>query len=254
LPSDKDDFSIYSPGAVFYSLPGHTAFPVRLTLDIFLQCGEYLQAMGIRRPYRLFDPCCGGAYHLAVLTYQHPGAFLSITASDIDADAVALAERNLSLLTSDGLDRREVQIREMASRFGKASHQTALEQVQRLRALQASLTPIPRLHTFQADAFDSVQLAEGLGENFVDLVMTDIPYGWKSNWILNSGRRLDDPPAVGMLEALLPLLSPGAVVAVAADKEQSLAHNSFRRLKRMKIGKRQVVFLTPDLSYNDSKS
>jgi hypothetical protein len=48
--------------------------------------------------------------------------------------------------------------------------------------------------------------------------------------------------------------APGAVVAVAADKEQSLAHNSFRRLKRMKIGKRQVVFLTPDLSYNDSKS
>jgi hypothetical protein len=47
-----------------------------------------------------------------------------------------------------------------------------------------------------------------------------------------------------MLDALLPNLDPGTVLALAADKSQKIAHEGYRRLERFQIGKRQVTLLT----------
>jgi hypothetical protein len=48
-----------------------------------------------------------------------------------------------------------------------------------------------------------------------------------------------------MLEALLSVITPATIVTVAADKKQSLAHPAYRRLGRLQIGDRHVVWLTP---------
>jgi len=50
-------------------------------------------------------------------------------------------------------------------------------------------------------------------------------------------------PAGRMLEALLSVISPSTVIAIAADKQQSLAHPAYRRLGRFQLGDRHVVWL-----------
>jgi hypothetical protein len=47
-----------------------------------------------------------------------------------------------------------------------------------------------------------------------------------------------------MLTALLPLLAADAVVAVAADKGQTIAHEAYQRLDKFRVGKRQVAILS----------
>jgi hypothetical protein len=48
-----------------------------------------------------------------------------------------------------------------------------------------------------------------------------------------------------MLEALLPLLNSGAVLAIATDKKQKVAHPKYARLERFQLGKRRIFFLQP---------
>jgi hypothetical protein len=48
-----------------------------------------------------------------------------------------------------------------------------------------------------------------------------------------------------MLQALHPLLRPGAVVAIAADKGQKAQLASYQRLAHFQIGKRRIFILTP---------
>ena len=240
---DRLDYSLFAPGGAFSGQPGQPAFPVRLASEVFQHCAHLLSAGSRLGPYHLYDPCCGGAYHLSVLGYLFPNAFASISASDIDPESVVLAERNLSLLTAEGLNRREAQILALYEQYGKASHVAGITQVDALRRRLGQWTQPPRLHTFQADALRPQQILEGLNGLRPDLVFSDIPYGWKSNWVLE-----DDADGVSsawrMLEALKPCLAPGALVAVAAGKDQAIKHEGYRQERKIKIGLRQVVILS----------
>src|SRR5512146_2476527 len=96
---EQQDYSDFSSGRVFYSLPGHPAFPVRLGSEIFQRCIAYRKAIhGNSAPCTLYDPCCGAAYHLSVLAYLHGESIREVIVSDIDKKAVELARRNLRLL------------------------------------------------------------------------------------------------------------------------------------------------------------
>src|SRR4026209_1860119 len=93
---DQLDYSDFTSGRVFYSLPGYPAFPVRLASEIFQRC------IAIRKttyndltPCTLYDPCCGAAYHLCILACLHGEHIREIICSDVDEKAVALAKRNL---------------------------------------------------------------------------------------------------------------------------------------------------------------
>ena len=67
------DYSDYSSGRVLYSQPGAPAFPVRLASEIFQRARHILGAdrPGAERRLALFDPVCGGAYHLTTLGFLH---------------------------------------------------------------------------------------------------------------------------------------------------------------------------------------
>ena len=240
---DRPDYSLFAPGGAFSGQPGQPAFPVRLAGEVYQHCARLLAANGRPGPYHLYDPCCGGAYHLSVLGYLFPNAFAGISASDIDPASVDLAERNLSLLTKEGLARREAQIHALFEQYGKPSHAAALAQVDALRRLLGEWAQPPTLHTFQADALQPEQIQAGLNGMRPDLVFSDIPYGWKSNWVVE-----DDAdgatPVWRMLEALKPCLAPGALIAVAAGKDQMVRHEGYRQVKKIKIGLRQVVIFT----------
>ncbi len=109
-----ESYEMYAAGGVFYSAPGLTAFPVRLAVEIFRRCQAIRAAQGAQGPAVVYDPCCGGAYHLATMAYFNWDQIAGIYGSDIDEDALGVATRNLSLLTLDGMDRRIAELTEPA--------------------------------------------------------------------------------------------------------------------------------------------
>ncbi len=226
-------------GCVFYSLPGHPAFPVRLASEIYQRCLAHRGKPDI--PCTLFDPCCGAAYHLSVVAYLHWDSVCRVICSDIDEKAVQLAERNLGLLTPVGMERRSREIAAMLHLYGKTSHREALESINRLMQQVTCLSAVRPIQTrvFRANATDAAGLRGGLQDAPVDVVFTDVPYGQHSRW---EGISASDP-VWSMLEALRQVLSQASIVAVAADKFQQIVHQAYRRLEKIRVGKRQVVIL-----------
>jgi 23S rRNA (guanine2535-N1)-methyltransferase len=243
---DRENYEIFAGGGVLYSLPGHTAFPVRLANEIFNRCIALWDPEGQSDPCTLYDPCCGGAYHLTTLAYLNWKRIKRIFASDIDKDALALAGRNLSLLSIDGLDRRIAELSVLVQQFGKSSHAASLGDATNLRQRQLEIAKDHAIetHLFRADATERAQVLTGIGNVKIDIVITDVPYGQRSHW--HSDRQATAPaidPIYLMLESLSTVLSSRAVVAVAATKRDSIAHPRYQRLRKFKLGKRQVAFL-----------
>jgi hypothetical protein len=240
--TERQNYADYAAGKVFYALPGHPAFPIRLASEIFQSCLATRKAHNATTPCTLYDPCCGGAYHLSTLAYLHWNAIHEIIGSDIDEDVLALAQRNLALLTLDGLDRRIEEISVMWAAYGKASHVEALESATTLRQKLKSVKTHPiKTRLFRADATDNQALSANLKEATVDIVMSDIPYGRLSEW--QEAASAPASPVWSMLDALRCVLTSNSVVAIASDKSQKIAHEHYRRVERFGVGKRHVTLL-----------
>jgi hypothetical protein len=239
--TERTNYEDLASGSVFYSLPGHPAFPVRLASEIYQRCLA-LRGQG-SSPCTIYDPCCGAAYHLCVIAYLHWDSVCRIICSDINSKAVQMAERNLGLLTPAGMERRAREISAMVHLYDKESHKGALESINRMQEQVNLLTAVRPILTsvFQANATQVSSLRQGLQDTFIDMVITDIPYGQHSQW-----ESTEIPnPAWAMLEALFEFLSPKSIVAIASDKQQKYAHEKYARVEKLQLGKRQVVFLRP---------
>jgi hypothetical protein len=243
---ERPDYSDLASGRVFYSLPGHPAFPIRLADEILQRCLARREANHVTGPCILYDPCCGAAYHLSVLAHLHRHSFREIIGSDIDQKAVRVAQQNLGLLSVDGLDKRIIEISKMFKQYGKESHKEALDSAHRLRNRISTLAGEYPLETrvFQASALDGDTLREHLKGITVDIAFADVPYGWHSQW-----RNLDDGELNNslwrMLNALLGILVPTSVVAVVSDKRQKASHEGYQRIEQFQIGKRRIALLKP---------
>jgi 23S rRNA (guanine2535-N1)-methyltransferase len=176
---ERRDFSGFASGAVLYSLPGTAAFPVRLVSELFQQCYSHLQQNDIgKKRVTIFDPCCGSAYHLAALGFLHPDKIEKIMCSDIDAKMVEVARKNLSLLSTKGMDERISELDTMHVKYKKESHQQALASAQKLKkSITSSLTTV-----CQQDNIFSTTAFENLKNVSVDIVFADIPYGNMVHW------------------------------------------------------------------------
>jgi 23S rRNA (guanine2535-N1)-methyltransferase len=240
-------YSDFASGRVFYSLPGHPAFPVRLASEIFQRCVTSRESIYKNStPCTLYDPCCGAAYHLSVLAYLHGEHIREVIGSDIDEKAVALARRNLELLSIAGLDKRISEISRMFELYNKDSHQDALKSTSILKNRLTALTEKYSLSTrvFQASATDSETISKNIKTETVDVVFTDVPYGQHSYWHEATSNKLLDPLG-SMLNGLIGILSPSSIVAIVSDKQQKASHKSFQRVEQFQIGKRRVVLLKP---------
>jgi 23S rRNA (guanine2535-N1)-methyltransferase len=243
--TEQQDYSDLSSGRVFYSLPDHPAFPIRLASEIFQRCIAFRREIyNISNPCTLYDPCCGAAYHLSVLGYLYRESIQEIIASDINERAVDLAAKNLGLLTATGMDQRIVEISSMLGQYGKDSHKAALESAQILKKKISSFDhehPI-KIKTFRANATDAKEILQNMNANSVDIVFTDIPYGEHSHW---EGAPEPSKPLHVMLDSLFGILSTSGVIAIASDKKQKVTHEGYQRLEQFQIGKRRVVILKP---------
>ena len=245
--SDQENYALYASGSVLYAVPGHPAFPIRLANEIFRRCMAYRKSWGVANRCVLFDPCCGSAYHLTTLAYFNWTDIAQIHASDIDADALSIAARNLSLLNLNGLERRIQELADMAQKFGKLSHATSLTHAGVLKQELASLVEDHNIQTrlFRADATDSQAVQAHWDGRAVDVVMTDVPYGRQSSWSFDTPPLETVDPVYALLDSLLPILQPDSVVAVTSAKKDKVRHERYKRLERFNVGKRQVALLRP---------
>ena len=231
------DYTDLASGRVFHSLSGHPAFPVRLASEILQRCQAIRVAGGGVGPGVLYDPCCGAGYALSVLAYLHREMFSEVIGSDVDERAMTLAAQNLSLLNPTGLDQRIAQLEQLLVAYGKPSHAEALTSAAALQERIIPFAPLP-VHAFCASATDTSAMAAGLRGSKADIVFADIPYGQHSQW-----QGAGDSPTQAMLTALMPLLSPVSVVAIASDKQQKITHAHYQRVEHFQLGKRRMVIL-----------
>jgi 23S rRNA (guanine2535-N1)-methyltransferase len=231
----RENYEDLSSGRVLYGQPGSTAFPVRIASEIFQRCAERLARLEAPPLYSLYDPCCGGGYLLTVLGFLHGADLQRIVGSDINAEAVVRARRNLSLLTAAGLERRLEELRGMAEEFGKPSHREAMESGARLRAGLTAAHERIQTDGFPFDITGREPLPERLRP--VDLVVSDLPYGRTTAW---KGASDAAEAAQALLGKIQAVLAPVAVVALVASKDQAVSHPDYRRVEVWTIGRRRV--------------
>jgi len=225
------NYEDYACGRVIVHRTGFPNFPVRLAGEIFMQC---MEIVGSDKAV-LYDPCCGGAYVLTVLGFLCGGHIEAIYASDISAEAVALAKANLGLLTPQGLERRKAQLAAMHEQFGKQSHLDAIESAARLEEIvNRRAGPIPCV-AFRADIMDEDALARVSFK--ADIVFADVPYDNLAHWS-ESDSSMDR-----LLRTLIPVLADGAVVALCSDKGQKVRCEEYRRVRKFLVGKRKIELL-----------
>jgi 23S rRNA (guanine2535-N1)-methyltransferase len=249
--TERVDYSDFASGRVFRSLPGRTAFPVRLADELFQRCLARRAAATRDRPVVLYDPCCGGASLLCTLALQHWPRIGQIVASDADQEAVALAARNLALLTPVGLAERRRELAELYADYGRSSHADAVASVDRLAARVRDLGQDHPLQTrlFRADALDEADLGAHLEPESIDIMIVDVPYGRRTRWLADHAHDaapdLSGPtPVWRLLDALRPFLAAAAVVAVVTDKSQRARHERYAPAGTFQIGKRRASLLT----------
>jgi hypothetical protein len=242
---EKRDYSDFSSGRVFYSSPGQPVLPVRLASEIFQRCLAIRHNNQQTDPVVLYDSCCGSAYHLTTLAFLHWSEIDTMIGSDVNADVLSVAARNFSLLTLAGLKQRQAEIETMLARFGKLSHTEALKSAQMFVRQLDDLIRTHQVKTrlFLADATRDPNTDDEMRPRQVDIVLSDVPYGWHSTWQLSASSRSSSAPLWHMLSTLQPVLAAEAVVAIVADKGQEVAHENYKRVERFQIGKRQVVLL-----------
>lgn len=230
----------FASGRVLYNAQGTTAFPVRLASEIAQRCFRLLEGKGDNGRYSVYDPCCGGAYMLTVIGLLHGNRIKSIYASDSNADVLGIADKNLSLLTTDGLTRRKAELLKLIELFGKPSHRDAISSADRLSGLLAN-SSIESIATFAADITKHGQTTKQELCRNLNLVITDLPYGDIVSW---TGDSVD--PVNDLFELVHERMEPSrSVLAIISDKSQKLKHDKFNRIQTIKVGKRVVGIFEP---------
>lgn len=214
-------------GRVLVHRPGNANFPVRLASEIFLRAASYLPE---KSTLAIYDPCCGGGYLLAALGFLHPERIGGLAGSDVSRDALATAEKNLSLLTPAGMAERIEELERLLDAYQKPSHREALLSAERLLARIGPSPLTARL--FQADAQNAEQIERARVR--ADVVIADVPYGDLTEW---SGPEFDALDA--LLVSMRRAISAPGVIAICSDKRQKIRSAPLRRLEKQMIGKRK---------------
>ncbi|MFK7924279.1 MAG: hypothetical protein AB8H47_20145 [Bacteroidia bacterium] len=227
----KQNHEDLSSGRVIYHKSGLSTFPVRLASEILMRCVSYLPK---DTEISLYDPLCGEAYLLTTLGFLHPDLISHIVGSDISSEALVFAEKNLGLLTQEGLLNRQEELQSLVAQFGKDSHKQAIEACDRLsqNLAKQSLSS----HLFEADLLSEAPLENAPFQ--ADILITDVPYGSMVGWTSAVENPIDQ-----LLANLQVILKPESIVAVVSDKSQKVSSPLFQRLKLLKAGKRRIEIL-----------
>lgn len=228
--TERTDHSALASGQVLRSAPGYPGFPVRLASELLQRAMVHVEGARVR----LWDPCCGSGYLVAVLGLLHRDRLTHVRATDVDEDAVGIAARNLELLTARGLAERERELRRSARDFGRVAF---VERAESARDLAAGLAATGGDLPHESGVADVFGLTEPVD---ADLVITDVPYGEMTRW---EGGVPESDPIRGLLAAMGRVLPPRAVVVVTARTRRVPLPEGVRALERVKIGNRSAALV-----------
>lgn len=231
----KDNYEDYSSGRVLYGTTGAANFPVRLSSELFQRCQHYLKKKGKDSPYSIWDPFCGAGYLITVLGFLHNSDIKTLFASDADATVLETADKNLSLLHTEGLKKRIDELKLLIDKYGKAAHKEALHSahildLKRRRPLQTMV--------FQFNMLEHKAIPGTVKD--VDIIISDLPYGQLTEWI---GLEDNNNPTQIFLNKVKSLLKKEAVIAIVADKKQKITYNGYNKIKTFTLGKRRIWLL-----------
>lgn len=231
--SEKEKFEDFACGRVIYNKSGAPNFPVKLGLEIFRRCLEYSNKS---HEICLYDPCCGGGYLLTTTALLNYNTIDKIIGSDINQESIELANKNLSLLTLEGIKNRKIQIENLFRKFEKESHFEALKSIEVFKNIINQRQNRIATDLFVADALDEKSLSHN--QFIADIIITDVPYGNIVNW---EGK--EENMITILLDRLIKVQDDSSVLAVIYDKSQKINNDRYIRLEKFKVGKRIVEIL-----------
>ncbi|HHU78341.1 MAG TPA: hypothetical protein GXZ29_05605 [Clostridiales bacterium] len=219
----NDNYEDFSAGRVLYSIKGMTNFPVRLAQEIYGRC---LQHSRKKNNICLYDCCCGGGYLLTVLGFLNQDTIVKIIGSDINIEMLKIAEKNLSLLSKEGMKRRMHEIGQMIASYQKQSHVEAMNSAITIKELIRTNIDFK---VFQSDALKTINI-----DIKPDIIISDVPYGNIVNWKGN------EESVIGkLLDTLYEICSSDTVIGLCMNKKQRARNENFVLLERQQVGKRK---------------
>ena len=221
------NYEDFSSGRVLYHVKGMTNFPVRLAQEIYRRCLEHSPK---KNDIALYDCCCGGGYLLTVLGFLNQDTIRKIIGSDIDMEMLNVAEKNLSLLHEEGINKRIAEIEQMIASFQKQSHIEAKNSAITLKSL---IRTNIEFEVFYADALKEIKLNEK-----PDIIITDIPYGNLVDWKSDEENVIDK-----LLDTLYGICSSDTIIGLCMNKKTKIRNKKYIRLERQQIGKRKFEIL-----------
>lgn len=222
-----------SAGHIIHQARAASNFPVKCAYEIFMRCAEYRKKGS---PLTVYDCCAGSGYMLTVIGFLCAGScnISNIYASDADEGAIGICERNLALLSPEGLDKRIDDLRNLYEK-------NKPDYFKKVTDSGTKLAELVRNGNIVCKTFGHDILAEPVRAGFAaDIVVCDVPYGKLFNWRGGSGGEIGI-----MLGNLRSVIDKNSIVAVTYDKGQKLADDSFNRIDRFIIGKRKTEILRP---------
>lgn len=236
---NDENYEDFACGKVIYHKPGMTNYPVRLAQEIYKRALNYREE---KNNICVYDPCCRSGYILTILGLLNGDSIGKIIGSDIRSEAVELSEKNLALLTYEGLKSRRTQLEELFKEYGKTSHEEAIQSTYVFEKLLATQKIKPQISVFEGDILkDNTLVTTDLNDqrNFkADIVIVDVPYGEIVGW-----SETLESPINKMLDELIPVLNSDSIIAVSSDKKQKITNSKYKRLEKNIIGKRKFEIL-----------
>lgn len=223
----KDNYQNFSSGRVLYHENGMTNFPVRLAQEIYGRCLQYSPK---KNNICLYDCCCGGGYLLTVLGFLNQDTIGRIIGSDINIELLNTAKKNLSLLSKEGINNRIVEIEQMIESYQKQSH---IEAKNSAIVLKGLIRAHIEFEVFQSDALKSINLKTKL-----DIIVSDVPYGYMVDWRGNEQNFIDK-----LLDVLYGICCSDTIIGLCMNKKQKVGNEKFTRLEKQQIGKRKFEIL-----------
>ena len=222
--AEKNSFQYLAAGSVIKSYKGNTNFPVRLGLEIFNRCLQYIDN---KEKVTIYDPMCGSGYLLTTIGLLNFNKINKIYGSDINEEVIKVARKNLRLLTIEGINQRENEIQNLLDKYNRDSYKTGLLHI---RAFKDIVNKNMDFELFKRDIFDQ-SIALNIKS---DILIMDLPY---NNLVKYNG----DYSKSKLEEQIISLAQKNTMVAIIRNKEQKLTIiPNLQGLEKIKIGKRVI--------------
>lgn len=208
------------PGKILQFLPGKPSLYPRIADEAYLRGAKYNP---VSSEHVLYDPFCGVGGALISPAVIRRASIAQIFGSDIDADSLAVAQRNFSLSDLTGYD-AAIERGIPDKQDGTPVDPALLAQFREMLLHYGCISPV-NLKLFHHPMPAPVP-AWVMPPESVSMVITDPPYGQMTPFQLGVG---DEATAdtllaryVESLRAIRPLLRDKATVTLICDKRQEI--------------------------------